>query len=278
MLALCAAAWYKAGVMTKNSTFPYEHYQKLAEPLAVYYPEGQEVTARWAAQTLDEAGKLLARLLGLTMPEMQILLVAPADWDAAPQEDPEEPNTMLPYWTNATSLPAIVIPTQLDPIIGEPTREKLAFLLYHELAHAFLENDPRPWPEESPLWADEWQLQFAALWLSQQIYGRPGIVMKDLHEQYSEIFVPEEDGKTPVTVRGFDWYEDTTPQEYLTFDLLLEQFAADLLAHYGPEILPRFLALYRKNSGALLSDDVTNLLETTLGQGSIEWLDDLVYF
>ena len=278
VLAICRKAWYKATIMAKSSNFPYEHYQKLAEPLTVYYPAGQETLARWTSQTLDKAGILLAQLLGLNMPEIQILLVTPADWNAAPQDDPEEPNSMLPYLTDATSPHTIVIPTQLDPIIGEPTQEKLAFLLYHELAHAFLENDPRPWPEESPLWADEWQLQFAALWLAHQINGQQGVVMKDLHERYSEIFVPEEDGKTPVTIRGFDWYDDTTPEDYLTFDLQLEQFAADLLAHYGPEILPHFLSLYRKNSGVLLSDDVTNLLETTLGQGSIEWLDDLVYF
>ena len=264
--------------MTERSNFPYEHYEKLAEPLTVYYPKGQETIALWLAQTIDETGKLLTQLLGQAMPEIRILLVAPADWDAVPQEDPEEPNSMLPYWTNATTPPAIVVPTQLDPIIGEPMQEKLAFLLYHELTHAFLENDARSWPEESPLWADEWQLQFAALWLAQQIYGHQGIVMKDLHERYAEIFVPEEDGKTPVTVRGFDWYDDTTPEDYLTFDLLLEQFAADLLAHYGPEALPRFLALYRKKSDVLLSDDVTELLETALGPGSAEWLDDLVYF
>src|SRR5207248_3953466 len=177
--------------MTEQSNFPYERYERLAEPLTIYYPEGQETIARWMAQTIDEAGKLLTQLLGQAMPEIQILLVAPTDWDAVPQEDPEEPNSMLPYWTNATSPATIVVPIQLDPIIGESTQEKLAFLLYHEVTHAFLENDPRPWPEESPLWADEWQLQFAALWLFQQIHQQQGIVMKDLHERYAEIFVPE---------------------------------------------------------------------------------------
>ena len=102
--------------------------------------------------------------------------------------------------------------------------------------------------------------------------------MKDLHVRYAESFVPEEDGKTPVTIRGFDWYDDTTPEDYLTFDLLLEQFAADLLAHYGPEVLSRFLALYRKEADVLLSDDVTEMLETALDLGSVEWLDNLVYF
>jgi hypothetical protein len=102
--------------------------------------------------------------------------------------------------------------------------------------------------------------------------------MRDLHKQYAEIFEPEPDGKTPVTIRGFDWYEDTTAEDYLVFDLLLQQFAADLLAHYNAEILPRFLGLYRKDSPILLSEEVTEMLESVLGQGSIEWLDDLVYF
>ena len=269
--------------MTKKSNFPYENYETLAEApesLTFYFRsnQGREGMAREVSQTIDKAARLLAQLLGQPMPEMQILLVEPADWDAAPQEDPEESNTMLPYWTNAATPPTLVIPTQLDTIIGEPTQEKLAFLVFHELTHAFLEHDPRPWPEESPLWADEWQLQFAALWLCQKIYGRQGIVMQDLHERYAEIFVPEEDGKTPVTVRGFDWYDDTTPEEYLIFDLLLERFAADLLFYFGPEVLPHFLALYRKDAGILLSDQVTEMLATVLGPGNDQWLDDRVYF
>jgi hypothetical protein len=209
---------------------------------------------------------------------MEILLVAPPDWDTAPREDPEAPQILLPYWIDETTPPCIVVPTQLDPIIGNPTQEKLAYLLYHQLTVAYLEADPRPWPAETPLWTDEWQVHFAATWLSHQISGRQDDVMKDLHEQYAEIFEPEPDGKTPITIRGFDWYEDTTPEDYLVFDLLLEQFAADLLARYDPEILPRFLDLYRKDTPVLLSDEVTEMLETVLGQGSVEWLDNLVYF
>jgi len=159
------------------------------------------------------------------MPEIQVILVAPGDWGATPHDDPEEPSNALPYWTNATRPPSIFIPSQLDSIIGTPTREKLIYLSYVALTQAFLEHDPRPWPDESPLWADEWQLQFAALWLMQQLHQQSGIVMKDLHEQYSEIFEPELDGKTPVTVRGFDWYEDTSSEDYLIFSLLLERFA-----------------------------------------------------
>jgi hypothetical protein len=163
-------------------------------------------------------------------------------------------------------------------MVGEPTQEKLAFLLYHELVHAFVESDPRPWPEESPLWADEWQLQFAAFWLLRQIHGGQGIIMTDLHERYAEVFEPEPDGKTPVTIRGFDWYEDTAPEDYLVYTLLLERFAADILAVFDTEVLPRFLDLYRKDYAVLLSDDVTKMLGAALGAGGEEWLEALVYF
>ncbi|HJT58521.1 MAG TPA: hypothetical protein VJ761_18585 [Ktedonobacteraceae bacterium] len=261
-------------------SFPYEQYETLAEPLTVYYPTGQEEFARWVFQLVEKAGKLLAQLLDQLMPEMEILVVAPEDWDAAPGEDLGESGDVLslPYWTDATQPPSLVVPLQLDATIGEPVQEKLAFLLYHEVAHAFIESDPRPWPEESPLWADEWQLQFAALWLSHQIAGGYGIVMTDLHEQYAEIFEPEPDGKTPVTVRGFDWYEDTSPEDYLMYTLLLERFAADLLENFDATILPRFLDLYRKNYTVLLSDEVTKMLGTVLGAGGEEWLEALVYF
>ena len=258
--------------------FPYEQYEMLAEPLTVYYPTGQDTLARWIFQSINKGGQLLSQLLDQAMPEMEIILVAPTDWDAAPREDPGEPDTELPYWTNATQPSSIVIPLQFETIIGTPAQEEQAFLFYSALAQAFLEDDPRPWPGESPLWADEWQLQFAALWLTQQVHGQSGIVMSDLHAQYAEIFEPELDGKTPVTIRGFDWYEDTSPEDYLVFNLLLEQFSADLLANFSPEILPRFLDLYRKDFTVLLSDDATTLLASVLGPGGAEWLEELVYF
>lgn len=258
--------------------FPYEQYETLAVPLTVYYPRNQDSQAHWIVQSIYQAGELLTQLLGRPMPEMQLLLVAPTDWAITPRDDPDEPNNALPYWTNATQPPSIVVPEQLDTIVGTPTQEKLVYLLYAALTQAFLENDPRPWPGESPLWADEWPLQFAALWLMRQIHRQSGIVMKDLHQQYAEIFEPELDGKTPVTVRGFDWYEDTSSEDYLIFSLLLEQFASDLLANYSPEILPRFLDLYRNDFSVLLSDDVTDMLAKVLGSGGAEWLEELVYF
>jgi hypothetical protein len=258
--------------------FPYEKYETLAEPLSVYFPEGQDSQVQSIIHSIDQASQLLMKLFGRPMPKMELMLVAPADWHVTPHDDPEEPNNALPYWTTVTQPPSLVIPSQLDPIIGIPTREKLAYLLYAVLTQAFLEDDPRPWPEESPLWADEWQMQFAALWLMQQLHGQSGIVLKDLHEQYAEIFEPELDGKTPVTVRGFDWYEDTSAEDYLIFNLLLERFAADLQVKYSPEILPRFLNHYRNDYSVLLSDDVTDMLVNILGPGGAQWLENLIYF
>lgn len=262
-------------------TFPYAQYQALAEPLKTYYPAGQEEFARQILQEVDRAGTLLGQLLGLSMPGMELLIVAAADWEFTPLENEEEagaPTAMLPYWTDVTDPPTLVVPEQMDEIIGEATPEKRSLLLYHELAHAFLEHDPRPWPEEAPLWADEWQLQFAAFWLFQQIHGQIENITTDLHQQFAEIFEPEADGKTPVTIRGFDWYEDTTPEDYLEYVLLLEKFAIDLLTHYDATILPRFLDRYRQDVSVLLSDEVTLMLAEVLGPGGEEWLEDLVYF
>ena len=259
-------------------SFPYERYQTLAEPISVYYPAGHETQAREVLQWVDEASRLLASLLNIPAPAMQVLLVAPEDWQDAPRDEPEETAMMLPYWTDSTEPSTLVVPTELDSIMGSFSPEKLAFLLFHEVAHAFVASDPRPWPLESPLWADEWQLQFAALWLYQQIYHTTGMVMFDLHLQNRDIFEPEADGKTPVTVRGFDWYEDTAPQDYLEYTLLLERFADDLLERYDPDILPRFIELYRKEGVTWLSDEITNLLGLVLGNGGEAWLEELPYF
>jgi hypothetical protein len=258
--------------------FVYEKYARVAEPFSAYYPEGQDSLVHVMVQTVDQASQRLKQLLGQSGQKMQVILVEPADWQVMPHDDPEEPGNALPYWTNVTHPPSLVIPSKLDRIVGLPTQEKLMYLVYSVLTQAFLEHDPRPWPGESPLWADEWQIQFAALWLMQQINGQSGIVMKDLHEQYAEIFEPELDGKTPVTIRGFDWYEDTSAEDYLIFSLLLEQFAADLQQKYSPRILPRFLDLYRNDYSVLLSDDITDMLVSILGPGGAEWLGNLVYF
>jgi hypothetical protein len=259
----------------------FEKYKKLNESQATYYPEGLEEPARQIFQEVHQACQLLGELLGQPMPVMNIVLVGTADWQFAPPEQMEDPpgppGAMLPYWTEVPEPPMLVVPEQMDEIMGEDTPEKRSLLLYHELAHAFLEHDPRPWPDDSPLWADEWQLQFAAFWLFKQIHGQIENITADLHQQFTESFQPEADGKTPVTVRGFDWYEDTAPEDYLEFVLLLEKFAADLLARYDATLLPRFLARYRSET-PLLSEDVTKMLGEVLGEDGEEWLEELVYF
>lgn len=260
----------------------YEQYETLALPLKTYYPAGQEEFARQILQEVAQATKLLEQLLNSPAPALDLLIVSSSDWEYAPPEDMESsgpPGVMLPYWTEMATQPTLVVPDQMDDILGDATPEKLALLLYHEVAHAFLESDPRPWPEETPLWADEWQMQFAEFWLFQQIHGetKHSNITADLHEQFAEIFEPEADGKTPVTIRGFDWYEDTTSEDYLEFALLLEKFAIDLLARYDASILPRFLERYRKEV-PLLSDEVTLMLAEVLGSGEEEWLENLVYF
>ncbi len=257
--------------------FPYDRYETLATPLTVYYPGSEAELAAWIVQTVDKAGKHLSQLLGIPMPALTLLLVDMADWALVPYSEEEEISTPHPYWTEATTPPTLVVPTEVDALFGEVTPQKFAFMLYHELALAFLESDPRPWPADNPLWADEWQFKFAALWLAQSLDGLQGVVNTDVLPQFPDLLEPEPDGKTPVTIRGFDWYEDTTSEDYLRYDMLLEQFAADLLAHYDATILPRFLSLYRVDRD-LLSDDVTEMLGTVLGPGGTEWLEALVYF
>jgi len=266
-------------------TLPYEEfagYQMIPGSPPTYYPAGQETLARTLSQEIGQASILLGNLLNLPIPELDVLLIGASDWESAPPDEmdapPGPPGVLLPYWTDVPQRPMLVVPEQMDEIIGVATPEKRSLLLYHELAHAFLESDPRPWPEDSPLWADEWQMQFAAFWLFRQLHGDFEHITDDLQRQFAEIFEPEPDGKTPVTIRGFDWYEDTTPEDYLEYALLLEKFAVDLLARYNATILPRFLERYRQEGPVLLSDEVTKMLGEVLGPGGEEWLENLVYF
>ncbi len=258
--------------------FPYERYETLVDSSTVYYPAGEETLARQVLQIVAKAGALLTHLLDRPVPAIDILLVTPADWPLVPHSEQDEVDLPHPHWTDVTSPPSLVVPIEMDPIFGEITPEKFAFMLYHELSLAYLEDDPRPWPTDSPLWAEEWQFKFAALWLSHKLDGVQGVVNKDLREEYTDIFEPEADGKTPVTIRGFDWYEDTSTEDYLNYELLLEQFSADLLASYDAIILPRFLTSYRVEHDVLLSDDVTRMLAAALGPNGEEWLENLTYF
>jgi hypothetical protein len=258
--------------------FPYGRYKTLVQQFKLYYPPEEEDLARWIIPTLEKAIEALEGLLGKFETTMEVLIVPPADWSLAPHDDAEQLQSPHPYWTAVTSPPTLVVPTQIDTIFGSMTATKFAFILYHELALAFAELDPRPWPEDYPLWADEWPLKFAALWLSHTLDHQDGLVNQDIAKRFEDLFEPEEDGKTPVTIRGFDWYEDTEQEDYLQFQILLEQFAADLLACYPPTILPRFLELYRTKKDKLLSDEVTSMLSQVLGPGGNLWLEDLVYF
>ena len=67
-------------------------------------------------------------------------------------------------------------------------------------------------------------------------------------------------------------------EDFLAYELLLEQFAADLLARYDITVFPRFLTGYRVEREEFLSDEVTALLADALGEGADEWLEGLDYF
>jgi hypothetical protein len=258
--------------------FPYEQYKTLAGALTVYYPAGEEAYAHQINQAAGKAIEQLSRLFGRAAPDLQLLVVAADDWDAVPHDDIEEVRAPYPYFTEVTSPPTIVVPAEIDATFGTIIQEKLAFVLYHELTLAFLEDDPRPWPEDYPLWADEWQIKYVSLWLSHTLDNQQGIISNDLREQYADVFEPELNGKTPITIRGFDWFEGTEPEVYLCFELLLEQFAADLLERYDINILLRFLERYRAGHKSLLNEDITAMLADALGPGGQEWLEHLAYF
>ena len=253
--------------------------------MTVYYPASEEARTRRIVGSIQQAGERLSRLFAHPVPDMDVLFPTEQDWRLAPREpddiaDKPEEEPLLPYWTSAVTPSCLVVPSRLDEVWGEEIPEKLLFLLYHELAIAMLESDKRYWPDDVPLWADEWQFKYLALWLSQQLDGVRGLVSTDLREEFEESFEPEPDGKTPVTVRGFDWYEDTTRDEYVEYEILLEQFAADLLARHDHDVymILDFLISYRRPVERLLSDEVTKMLASSLGDGGEEWLENLVYF
>ncbi len=92
-------------------SFPYDDYQKLAEPLTVYYPSGervdnaqlavqQEEYVHWVVRTINKASEQLTKLFERPMPDMEVLVVKPEDWSLVPRGDLEEEHAPRPYWTD----------------------------------------------------------------------------------------------------------------------------------------------------------------------------------
>lgn len=195
----------------------------------------------------------LPELLGLPAPELEALLVADGDWEAAPRDNSRPYPRGLPYFTRAAEPPALVIPGELSEAIQPQTRVTLPLVVGHELAHAFLAGKVAT---NTPAWLRELppQTASAAVARGQRL---------PLRDHLARIESPG------FTVRGFR--SPASVAEQMAFQNLLLKLGADALEDFGEDFLRRLVrALQRKVE--VDEPRAEELLAGALGEGGRQWL------
>jgi hypothetical protein len=208
----------------------------------------------WEVLAHLEAGlAALPEILGLPAPELEALVVADADREAAPRDNHRPYPRGLPYFTRAADPPALVIPEKLSEAVQPRTLATLPLVVHHELAHAFLAGEVAT---RTPGWLRELPPQAA----SAAVARREGL---PLDEHLAQIPSPG------FTVRGF-----RTPagaEDQMAFQNLLLKLGAAMLEEFGEVFLPRLVgALRRENE--VSEARAEELLAAALGEGGREWL------
>lgn len=195
----------------------------------------------------------LPGLLGLPTPELEALVVADGDWEAAPRDNSRPYPPGLPYFTRAADPPALVVPETLAAAIRPRTPATLPLVVLHELAHAFLAGEVAT---RGPAWLRELPPQAA----SAAVARRQGL---PLDEHLAEIESPG------FTIRGF-----RTPagaEEQMAFQNLLLKLGAESLEKFGERSLRRLIEALREVN-EVSEARAEELLADALGEGGRRWL------
>lgn len=217
------------------------------------HPPGLEGRARTVLRPLEAGLAALPEVLGLQAPDLEALLVANGDWEAAPREGERPYPRGLPYFTRAAEPPALVIPEELSDAIRPRTPATLPLVVHHELAHAFLAGKVAA---ETPAWLRELLPQTASAAMARR-------QRLPLQDHLAQIEIPG------FTVRGF-----RTPagaREQMAFQNLLLKLGAAALEDSGEDFLRRLVwALQRENE--LNEAHAETFLADMLGEGGRQWL------
>ena len=230
-------------------------YARLDGDIPIFHPPGLKGRAAAVRDLLEAGNSALSEILAVEPPELQALLVADEDRQEAPRENESPYPPGLPYFTRAARPPTLVLPDTLSPAFRPRTDATGALVVWHELAHAFLLQEPVP---RTPAWLRELVPQA----LSAAVARRAGL---PLDEHLMEI-----GGSPGFTVRGFEGRNDAAAQ--MAFQNLLLALGAAALEEFGEGFLRTLAhALWSEQDG-IGGDRAEELLAGSLGPGGCEWL------
>ena len=235
----------------------------LAEPpreglgggVPVLHAPDAEDRARVLRDTLETGVRALSEILAEEPPALRAFLVADADWKEAPRESERPYPPGLPYFTRATSPPALVLPETLSPAIRPRTEATYPLAVWHELAHAFLLKREIV---RTPAWLRELVPQA----LSAAVAKRSGLPLED--------HLSRVDREPGFTVRSLHGHADAATQ--MAFQNLLLRLGTAVLEEFGESFVYRLVRALREETDVVNEERAERLFAEALGPGGPRWL------
>lgn len=230
-------------------------YTRLHGIVPVFHPMELEDLAGETRELLDTGTRTFSEILDAGTPDLSSLLVASEDWKDAPREGERPYPPGLPYLTQSTNPPALVLPETLSSAFEPRTQATWPLVFWHELAHAFLLQKPVP---RTPAWLRE----FVPQALAAAVAWRTGVLSAHL----------EQIGPSPdLTVREFGGPADAGRQ--MVFQNLLLGFGAAALEEFGEEFLRRLVHELWQEMEIVGEARAEELLAGSLGSRGRIWLE-----
>ena len=265
-----------SAVEERREAVPLPGYGRLGGSVPVLHPPHLETRAAEVRDLLEAGTTAMSKILDTTPPDavetsrrdvsrrdvsahrdtpaLQALLVADEDWPEAPRESARPYPPGLPYFTQAATPPALVLPETLSGAFRPRTAATHPLAVWHELAHAFLLEKP---VARAPAWLRE----FVPQALAAAVARRTGI---PLDEHLSEV---EEPG---FTVRSLQI--PATAERQMAFQNLLLRLGDAALDRFGEAWLGRLARALHKQDAIVDEKRAEELLGDALGPDGREWL------
>ena len=235
-------------------------YTRLYGIVPVFHPMGLEDLAGETRDLLDTGSRTFSEILATGTPNLSSLLVASEDWKDAPREGERPYPPGLPYLTQSTDPPALVLPETLSPAFEPRTDATWPLVVWHELAHAFLLQKPVP---RAPAWLRE----FVPQALTAAVAQRAGILAQHLEQI---------DPPSDLTVREFGGPADAERQ--MAFQNTLLGLGAAALEEFSEEYLRRLVYELWDETEIVDEARAEEILAGSLGSRGRIWLEGRLEF
>lgn len=197
----------------------------------------------------------MAEIFGIGSPELHAVVVAESEWDSAPREGERPYPPGLPYFTRSTEPPTLVFPERLSPAIRPHTEATLPLTVWHELAHAFVSQNP---VVKTPAWLRELIPQTASAAAAKR-------EKLPLDEHFEGMKKPE------FTARTFQ--SPASASEQMNFQNLLLSLGDAAVENFGEGFVTRLVHKLWNEEDIVGEGRAAAMLAESLGDGGGAWLE-----